>query len=136
MTNTCKLCGATGHTKFRCKLKPRTPIKRTKLKTHGKHYYLWIETRDRWLEQNKAPYYNCYICGKVLTRSQLTLDHIKSRSRNPELRYKLSNLAACCGPCNIAKGSKDINQEAADMSADWGETTPYHLRGKDPNHAK
>lgn len=106
----CKFCGAIGHTQFNCKIKPRKPMQRSRMKKMGKHYYAWIETRDRWLEQHKAPYYTCYICGKLLTRSQLTLDHIKSRGRHPELRYELSNLAPCCWECNIAKGSKDIEE--------------------------
>lgn len=106
----CKFCGSYAHYSTFCRLKPKTAIQRTRLKQRGKHYYLWIETRNRWLEQNKAPYYFCYICGKMMTRSQLTLDHVKSRSRHPELRYVLSNLQPTCAACNRDKGSMDLGQ--------------------------
>jgi 5-methylcytosine-specific restriction endonuclease McrA len=39
---------------------------------------------------------------------ETTLDHIKSRSRHPELRLELSNLAPCCWRCNKEKGSKEL----------------------------
>lgn len=103
--------------------KPRSPMKQTStlkrgkpMRKMGKVGKKWLETRDRWFEAgNKAPYYKCYICGKLLTRSQLTLDHIKSRSRHPELRYVLKNLAPCCWDCNTAKGSLDIEEYLATL---------------------
>ena len=67
----------------------------------------WLETRDKWLEGHKAPYYFCHYCNKMMTRTELTLDHYKSRSRYPALRYKLSNLVPCCLTCNTDKGSLD-----------------------------
>jgi len=70
----------------------------------------WLLTRDKWLEQNKAPYYFCYYCDKMMTRTELTLDHKKSRSRYPELRFKLSNLVPSCYPCNQEKGSLDSEE--------------------------
>src|SRR3954470_15991429 len=98
----CKICDQEGHYAYRCWQAKKKSIK------PGKHHYKWIETRNRWLEANKAPYYFCYICDKQMTRSQLTLDHIKPRSSYPQLRYVLKNLAPCCWDCNFKKGSKVI----------------------------
>jgi 5-methylcytosine-specific restriction endonuclease McrA len=75
------------------------------MKKRGPVTKKWIETRDKWLEQNKAEYYICHYCPTRMTRSQLTLDHYKSRGRHPELRFSLKNLVPCCAPCNTAKGS-------------------------------
>jgi 5-methylcytosine-specific restriction endonuclease McrA len=102
----CKYCGHTGHFEFACFAKPKKPIKAAKrIKRIGKVTSKWIETRNKWLEQNKAEYYVCHYCPTIMTRSQLTLDHYKSRGRHPELRYVLHNLVPCCAPCNQEKGS-------------------------------
>jgi len=111
MQSSCRYCLKTGHTAFYCPSRPRKPLQAKKpMRKRGKHFKQWMETRDKWLEQNKAPYHFCYICNKMMTRTQLTLDHIKSRARHPELRYKLSNLAPCCAPCNTAKGSRSLEE--------------------------
>jgi 5-methylcytosine-specific restriction endonuclease McrA len=54
--------------------------------------------------------WHCYLCGRPLTIETLTLDHVKSRSRHPELRYELSNLRPACWACNTAKSSRDITE--------------------------
>ncbi len=69
----------------------------------------WIETRKDWIVKNPGPW-NCYICNKNLGINSMELDHIKSRSRYPELRYDLENLAPCCHTCNQEKGSLDLEQ--------------------------
>lgn len=108
----CKHCGQTGHFQFACRMKPRKPLVAKKpLKKRGKQASKWLATKEKWLEQNKAPYYFCWICNRMLTRSQLTLDHVKSRSRHPELRYSLKNLKPCCWDCNIEKGSREYDPE-------------------------
>jgi 5-methylcytosine-specific restriction endonuclease McrA len=107
----CKYCGRAGHFEFACHAKPRKPLQaKQPMKTGGKHLKKWIQTRNQWLEQNKAEYYVCFYCPRVMTRSQLTLDHMESRSRHPELRYVLSNLVPCCNPCNQAKGSLSADE--------------------------
>jgi 5-methylcytosine-specific restriction endonuclease McrA len=107
----CKYCSQTGHFEFACHKKPRKPlIAKKRLNKTGKHFTKWRDTRNRWLQVNKAPYYFCYLCNKMMTKSQLTLDHVKSRSRYPELRYELSNLRPCCWIYNEKKGSRDINE--------------------------
>lgn len=101
----CKKCGSVNHTSMLCPW-----VKRKPLNPKGKQFVKWMKTRDEWLKENKAPYYFCYICGKSMTRSQLTLDHVEARSRHPELRYIQGNLQPCCEFCNREKGSLSLEE--------------------------
>lgn len=112
----CKHCEREGHTKAFCGQRPPREVmekRREALKAKkrpnpkGKQYKKWLETKDNWFATNKAPYYFCHYCGKLMTRSQLTLDHKIPRSRAPELRYAKKNLVPCCFTCNSLKGSID-----------------------------
>lgn len=116
MARPCKYCEDTDHTQFYCRLKPRAAIKAKKRpKAIGKYGKQWLITRATWFERNPAELYECYLkiapdCWERMPQEQTTLDHIQSRSRHPELRFDLDNLAPCCWPCNTEKGSKDLNQ--------------------------
>lgn len=104
----CTYCREIGHTAFKCLRKPRKPLRaKRRMKSIGAVGVKWIETRKLWLKLHKANEYHCHYCGRTLTPQELTLDHYKSRSRYPSLRYDLSNLVPCCAPCNEAKGSMD-----------------------------
>lgn len=82
----------------------RKPIKKV-----GKITKKWFETRKEWIKQNPGNNgWHCYLCGKLLDINTLTLDHKLSRSRHPELRFELSNLAPACARCNYEKGSKNF----------------------------
>lgn len=120
----CKHCESREHSSFYCFQKPRKPIRRVKrIRRHGKYYKKWQETRTEWLKQNNAPFYYCYLCGIRVKRSELTLDHIKPRSRHPELRYELANLAPCCWWCNTKKGSKvyETNERSSISTGNTGD---------------
>lgn len=81
------------------------------IKKWGKHAERWRYVRAKWLLEhppNHEGYYFCYICGRAMTREEVTLDHMESRSRRPHLRYDENNLAPCCGPCNNEKGSLSV----------------------------
>lgn len=146
----CKYCGETTHFSWKCLFKPRLgskPCSTCDSKTHlswqcpgdprreeltrkklksGKVSLQWRNARTQWLRSNKsdhAGFYYCYICGTYLTRDTITLDHIKSRSRHPELRLDPTNLAPCCGPCNFAKGSLDL-EEFKEISTDRFKVRP------------
>lgn len=103
-----KFCG-------RCinkKLKPTKPMKKI-----GKITKKWIETRKEWILQNppdSSGHWTCYLdispyCLKIMSENELTLDHVKSRSRYPELRFDLDNLKPACAPCNGLKGSVEYD---------------------------
>lgn len=80
------------------------------MRTLGKQGKKWLKTRKRWFKTFPSDHYICYICGHHLLNWQVTLDHVESRSRHPELRYTLSNLKPCCYSCNRAKGSLSLEQ--------------------------
>ena len=107
----CKWCGSLGHTQFYCKQKRYDYRKRnTPVNKFGKYAKQWVQTREQWFKLNPPDAigaYWCYLCGRHLYPNQVTLDHIKSRSRHPELRFVLSNLAPLLG-CNTDKGTKDL----------------------------
>lgn len=80
------------------------------IKTIGKVSIQWKKTRTEWFSENPPNangYYKCYICRRYLLPEQTTLDHLKSRSRRPDLRFDKSNLRPCCWECNTEKGSKN-----------------------------
>lgn len=113
----CVYCGTIGHSAFQCHKKPKRALQpksklvaKKRMKPLGKQGLKWIETRNLWFSLHPAERYDCYICSVSMAKSETTLDHIQSRGRHPELRYVLSNLAPCCGPCNEAKGSLSIEE--------------------------
>jgi 5-methylcytosine-specific restriction endonuclease McrA len=114
----CTYCHSLDHTQFYCRQKPRTQLQARKpLKKIGKQGDRWLETRAEWFRQNPAEQYECYLqitsnCLRVMTPQQTTLDHVQSRSRYPQLRYELSNLRPACWPCNMYKGSLDVDELA------------------------
>lgn len=111
-TKPCKHCGSEYHTTISCFARPRPPMAKKRLNPKGKITLKWLETRGQWIQANPPVdgYWNCYICGTYLNIDRLTLDHIKSRSRHPELRFELNNLRPCCRKCNAWKGSRDLKE--------------------------
>lgn len=50
----------------------------------------------------------CSNCGKNITKSSdITIDHIKPRSKYPHLSYDLNNLTILCRECNSRKGNRE-----------------------------
>lgn len=93
----------------------RKPIKR-----FGSVTVKWWKARRKWLElnpPNHEGFWFCYICQAPLTIDQLTVDHIQSRGRNPELRFEQSNLAACCFKDNKKKGSLSLEEYLEKINA-------------------
>lgn len=110
----CKFCGMNGHTRMTCYARPKNKsLKRKTMRRIGKQGQKWLMTRAAWFHSH-APdrdgFYTCYICGDKLLPRETTLDHVKSRSRHPELRFEHSNLQPCCWRCNTAKGSRDLDE--------------------------
>lgn len=58
---------------------------------------LQILQRDGWV---------CRYCGGRAPIVPLHVDHIKPRSRFPELELEAMNLQVLCEDCNIGKGAK------------------------------
>lgn len=50
----------------------------------------------------------CQCCGvRASPGRPLHVDHIKPRSRFPDLALELTNLQVLCGDCNVGKGASD-----------------------------
>ena len=46
----------------------------------------------------------CTLCG---ARDRLHVDHIKPKSKYPELSLDINNLQVLCADCNLGKGNRD-----------------------------
>lgn len=121
----CKWCGnrSPTHYPYQCFKNPKV---RKTITTRGKYAKQWEITRATWFKQNPPipdpyPHYICYLPGhgewllpprgldgfdNPLTE-RVTLDHVLSRGRHPELRAALHDLRPCCYAGNNEKGSKD-----------------------------
>lgn len=56
----------------------------------------------------KAKGWICSECGKPITNSyDVTVDHIRPRSKYPELALDKQNLCVLCRSCNSSKGDRD-----------------------------
>lgn len=70
--------------------------------TYGNNFYAsreWLEVRFRTLAAFRA----CCLCGSK--EKPLHVDHIKPRSKHPELELDETNLQVLCWRCNIGKGN-------------------------------
>lgn len=108
MSRSCSVCGKRSYGDYCVAHKPHASLKRTPLKKVGKVTKQWLVTRKDWFKANPRDTYNCYLCGKTLQPIEVTLDHVKSRSSRPDLRFDMSNLMPCCYLCNAAKGSRSL----------------------------
>lgn len=78
----------------------------------------WIDTKLKWFEQNppdEKGQWVCYLqiawnCPKILDRRTLTLEHVRSKARAPELKYEVSNLKPSCSNCNALKESLEVDE--------------------------
>ena len=65
----------------------------------------WLEVRYSALKLHGG---HCQCCGALPgPGNPLQVDHIKPRSRVPELELDLSNLQVLCRSCNLGKGAWD-----------------------------
>jgi|GEM_PF-3960560 len=70
-----------------------------------KTYWTWWQIRGEVLRYSPRI---CAACGCALSwRKRLHVDHIKPRSKYPELRYLKANLQILCISCNLAKSDYD-----------------------------
>jgi hypothetical protein len=64
----------------------------------------WLELRYLVLEASNGV---CQCCGQQRTKNNpLQVDHIKPRSKFPELELSPNNLQVLCRECNLGKGNK------------------------------
>ena len=64
----------------------------------------WQDLRYRVLRANNG---RCELCGRSKKDDvSLHVDHIKPRSRFPELALEITNLQVLCEDCNMGKGNR------------------------------
>lgn len=89
-------------------------MKRSPLNRVGRKTKLWIKVRKEWVKLNPPDHqggYTCALCGKWVSKEDMELDHIISRSRAPQSFDDLDNLQPTCSTCNRAKGSREMQAE-------------------------
>jgi len=65
----------------------------------------WKELRYTALSLSEG---SCQLCGaKASDEVQIHVDHIKPRSKYPELELDLDNIGVLCGDCNMGKSNYD-----------------------------
>lgn len=72
---------------------------------YGKSFYTsykWLYVKDIILKTHP---HICVICKA--TKVNFHVDHIKPKSKYPELAYTLSNLRILCAGCNLEKGDTE-----------------------------
>lgn len=63
--------------------------------------YKWRQLQQKILKRDN---YKCSVCGGVAR----SVDHIKPRSKYPELMWNEDNLVAMCVSHNSSKGSREV----------------------------
>lgn len=64
----------------------------------------WVKRRFRGSHFRGA---HCAHCRKWFRRGEIHIDHIKPRSKHPQLAFALSNLQFLCAQCNSTKSAYD-----------------------------
>ena len=69
-------------------------------KRKGNYNKKWERLRYQVLAENKP---ECMLCGS--NQKPLHVDHIKPKSKYPQLQFEKSNLQVLCERCNLAKSN-------------------------------
>lgn len=65
----------------------------------------WLDLRYRVLKKHNGC---CKLCGcRATPDNPIQVDHIKPRSKHPELELAESNMQVLCKACNMGKSNKD-----------------------------
>lgn len=114
---TCKWCGNTTHFSMSCFQRPKKPIAKEADYTRKRR----LATRRAWFNANKPNtqgLWSCYLkiapeCPKMVGGSNIELEHVRSKTRSPKLKFEILNIKAACGLCNKLKGSWSLEDLAA-----------------------
>lgn len=113
----CKHCGGGDHYAMVCFKRPQTPIKVESDRSLAKRR----RTRRAWFSSNKhGPdgFWDCYLqidpkCVRRVNAQTIDLEHVRSKTRHPKLKYEIKNIKAACQPCNKLKRSWSLEDLAA-----------------------
>lgn len=90
------------HLKIREMSKDRRVKKQFKVRDGFYESRRWQELRYEALRRNGRV---CVLCKAM--NIELHVDHIRPRSKYPDLELDISNLQVLCRPCNLGKSNKD-----------------------------
>lgn len=108
-----KICGRCG--KFidqdtQCSCKQTTMPNNNKKIRHEKnelHTQRWRKKRLQIIQRDNGMCMRCFIKYNYINTEDLTVHHILSRAKHPELMYEDENLICLCSTCNKQLGTKD-----------------------------
>lgn len=105
---------------LKLKKKKKSRKKKNYSKIQDKSFYAsreWRELRYRVIRKYKA---KCMACGKSPQEhgAVLHVDHIKPKSKFPELALEFNNLQLLCEDCNMGKSNKFIDDWRTDEEKD------------------
>ena len=72
----------------------------------GAQFYDTIQWQKLRYKAIKLYGKTCHCCGA--TNVEIHVDHIKPRSKYPELELEINNLQILCRACNLGKGNTDV----------------------------
>lgn len=105
----CKICRngqiiSTKKNKLSIKEKTIEIQQKIRINKYGDNFYTtkkWLSLRYDFIVNSKK---ECNLCGS--TKKPFHIDHIKPRSKHPELELDPNNLQILCADCNYGKGCK------------------------------
>jgi len=98
--------------------KPKSKGQRSRRAKRADAFYSsweWTEVRYKALQLHGR---RCMCCGwepSAASKGKLCVDHIKPRSRYPDLELSLSNLQVLCSQCN--RGKSNVHED--DFRSEW-----------------
>ena len=114
---TCGYCGEVGkHYSWLCLKKPNKALRQEAPKSKRRRQEvaaIWFQTNP----PDERGFWTCYLqisplCPRRVNRATINLEHVKPRSKNPELKYDPSNIRPACESCNKLKASWTLEQLA------------------------
>jgi len=79
--------------------------------------YKWKKLRKIVLHRYGC---RCMRCGITPTlKSDVHVDHIKPKSKYPDLKYEITNLQVLCSECNIQKSNLDCSDYRTEDQKEW-----------------
>lgn len=103
---------------------PKEPRKRRKRTKPSNAFYQSDEWRSVRVKALLRDGRKCVLCGRTVRDGvKLHVDHIKPRSKYPELELELDNLQVLCEDCNLGKKN--------DYEEDWREYPTQHAPKED-----
>lgn len=111
--------------KFAVSAEPKNKRKRERKLRSDRSFYEsdeWRKLRARVLEKYGC---RCMMCGRTPKQHRIVVhvDHIKPRSKYPELELEFNNMQVLCEDCNLGKG----NRYSTDYRPDAEESDPEKI---------